>query len=82
MDTLRNTISIAFDVKSIKPDVFLMTADPFILYQRPENKTIICPKKYVGPNSVIYDQTSECITPLPSNQQSFKFNSCAGYAGM
>jgi hypothetical protein len=71
MDTLRNTISIVFDVKSIKPDVFLMTADPFILYQRPENKTIICPKKYVGPNSVIYDQTSECITPLPSNQQSY-----------
>jgi hypothetical protein len=48
-----------------------MTADPFILYQRPENKTIICSKKYVGPNSVIYDQTSECVTPLPSNQQSY-----------
>jgi hypothetical protein len=71
IDVLRETISMIFDVKNLKPNVFMMLADPFVLYKRPENKTIVCTKVYSGPKSVIYDQSSDCVTSLPSNQDSY-----------
>ena len=41
------------------------------MFKRPENKTKLCPRIYIGPTDVIYDEKSDCVTALPTSQQSF-----------
>ena len=49
LDLLRKTITLIFDIQTIKPKVHVMRSDAFTMYKRPGNKTSLCPRVYVGP---------------------------------
>ena len=71
IDMLRKTITLIFDIQITKPKSHIMLADAFTLVNRPNNSTILCENIYNGPNSVIYSQENDCVTTLPTNQQSY-----------
>ena len=71
IDILRQTITLIFDIQITKPRSHIMLADAFTLIERPNNSSILCENVYVGPNSVIYSQDNDCVTTLPTNQQSY-----------
>ena len=71
IDMLRQTITLIFDIQITKPRSHIMLSDAFILIDRPKNESILCENVYVGPSSVIYSQDNDCVTTLPSNQQSY-----------
>jgi hypothetical protein len=69
LDEKKNLISIVFDVKGINPNLLIMNVDPFTFYHRKNNGTFICSVQYFGPKSVIYDVQTDCVVPLPPNQE-------------
>ena len=49
IDTMRNMITITFEMRTIRSTASILVADAFRLFQREKNSTRICSKKYTGP---------------------------------
>ena len=62
IDTIRNLVSIKFEMRTVKSSATILVADPFRLFKREDNSTRICTKQYIGPTEAIYDTSNDCVT--------------------
>ena len=80
IDPARELISLTFDVKNIKKTAHLLKADPFVLYHRKNNGSVVCSVTYIGPKKVVYESMTDLHCTLTSSLScTGKYGDCARF---
>ena len=70
-DENEGIIVIKFDLRVTQPKAHVLAADPFMLIEVNYTSANWCLKEYNGPNTVVYDETIDCLVPTKSTTLDF-----------